>query len=297
MTSRYVFLATLFALVLLAAGCTINYTEPPETTYVEPAPPPPPDQEFYELSDHGEWIDVYPYGLIWRPYVTAAWRPYIYGHWVWSDWGWTWVSYEPFGWAVYHYGFWTYDTVWGWIWIPGLEWEPVRVQWVCYDDYVCWAPMPPPGYVLPDPWLTHSSDVWVVVRADYFTHYDLHRFRVEPSRYKDQYRSGETIYRDPPRPETIERYTRQTVPHVHLQAKEYKSGSWTYKKVVLPESERKIVEKYEPHVKKRAADQEMEERATKEKQAKAKETETKEEKPKQTDRSKTKSKTKKKESG
>jgi hypothetical protein len=296
MTSGRFLLAITFAVPFVAASCTVTYTDPPDAAaYVEP--PPPPDQEFYELNAHGEWLDVYPHGLIWRPYVTATWRPYIYGHWVWSDWGWTWVSYEPFGWAVYHYGFWTYDPVWGWIWIPGMEWEPVRVQWVAYGDYVCWAPAPPPGYVLPDPWLTRSADLWVVVHARHFTHYDLHRFRVKPSSYKDHYPRGDTIMRRPPRMNDIERHTRKTVPHVHLKTKAHESGGRTYKVVQLPEHEQKIVRKYGPHVKKRAADPEWEGRVSKEKQSKSKETPQKDDKSKGKTRSKTKSKSKNKGSG
>lgn len=297
MTSRRFLLATLFVISLFAAaGCTVTYTDPPSTVYVEP-PPPPPDQEFYELNDYGEWVDVYPHGLVWRPYVTTDWRPYTYGHWVWSEWGWTWVSYEPFGWAVYHYGFLKYSPVWGWIWIPGYEWEPVRVLWVEYGDYVCWAPAPPPGYHLPDPWLMHTTEVWVVVRARHFTHYDLHRFRVKPPRYKDRYPSSDTVRREPPRLIAIERQTRKAVPHVDLKVKSYESGTRTYKKVVLPASQEKIVSKYQPQAKKRAADTEREKRATTEYESSTKEKKQKKDKTKGTTPSKTKSKSKNKETG
>jgi len=150
MTPHRFFLATLVAMLFfVTAGCTVNYTEPPRAVYDDPAPPPPPppDQEFYELNEHGEWIDIYPHGLVWRPYVTTDWRPYIYGHWVWSEWGWTWVSYEPFGWAVYHYGYWRYSPAWGWIWIPGYDWAPVLVQWVWFEDYCVASTSPGHGIV------------------------------------------------------------------------------------------------------------------------------------------------------
>jgi hypothetical protein len=243
-------------LLLAVAGCTVKTSTATRTVYVEPPPPPPPpppEVEFYELSQYGEWIDAHPFGMVWRPYVTSDWGPYIYGHWVWSEWGWTWVSYEPFGWAVYHYGYWRYSTVWGWIWVPGSEWEPVRVQWVWYGDYVCWAPLPPPGYYLPDPWLVHTTNVWVVVHARHFTHYDLHRFHVKPPRYKDRYASRVTVYREPPRRSVIEKLTRKTITRVDVKVKNYESGGRTYKKVVLPASEKKIVDQYRPQVKKRAA--------------------------------------------
>jgi len=237
------------------AGCTVNYTDPPQTAYDEP-PLPQPDFEFYELNQYGEWVDVYPHGLVWSPYVTPDWRPYVYGHWVWSEWEWMWISYEPFGWAVYHYGYWDFSPVWGWLWIPGYDWEPVRVRWMYYGDYVCWAPEPPPGYDLPDPWSMHTTDVWVVVHARNFTHYDLHRFRVKPAQYKDRYYRGATVHHESPRLPAIERHTRKTVPHVELRVKNYYSGTRTYKKVVLPESEKKIVKKYKPRVKKQDANRE-----------------------------------------
>jgi len=237
------FLLCLFAL----AGCTTTYTDStPSDEYVEPPPPPPPppEIEFYELAEFGEWIHVHPFGTVWRPYAGSDWRPYIYGHWVWSDWGWTWVSYEPFGWAVYHYGYWHFDTFAGWIWVPEYEWEPVRVQWVEYDDYVCWAPMAPPGYLIPDPWDIHATDVWVVVNARNFTNYDLHRFRVKPASYKDRYRTNAPVHREQPRVKTIEERTRKSIQRVHIDVKDHAAGARTYKKVVLPASEQKRVEQY-----------------------------------------------------
>jgi hypothetical protein len=239
---------------LLLPGCTVKYVDPPsEPAYVAPPPPPPPpDVEFYELRQYGDWIDVHPFGTVWRPRVSHGWRPYVYGHWAWTDWDWTWVSYEPFGWAVYHYGYWHYDRVWGWVWIPGLEWEPVRVQWMYYGDYVCWAPLPPPGYRIPDPWIAHSTDVWVVVHYRNFTNYDLHRFRVEPVHYKYKYKQRMDVYRSPPPVKLIEKHTRRPIQRIQVDTRSYKSGAKTYKRVVLPDSEKRVVERYKPHVKKRA---------------------------------------------
>jgi hypothetical protein len=253
--SRRLFAAVICLLSLLAlAGCTVHYAEPAREVYVEPPPPPPPpDVEFYELTEYGEWIDVHPFGSAWRPYVREGWRPYIYGHWLWTEWGWTWVSYEPFGWAVYHYGYWQFDPYWGWVWIPGYEWEPVRVTWLYYDDYVCWAPLPPPGYHVPDPWAVHTTEVWIVVHARNFTNYDLHRFRVKQARYKDKYRASTRVYRDAPHVRTIEKHTNRSVATVHVDLKDYKSGNRTYKKVVLPQSEKKVVDQYQPRTKKRVA--------------------------------------------
>jgi len=103
---------------------------------------------FYDdLAPYGHWVQSASYGWVWSPRVTRAhWRPYLYGHWAWTDWGWTWVSDEPYGWACYHYGRWVDDSDYGWEWIPGDQWGPSWVSWRASDDYVGWAPLPPGGF-------------------------------------------------------------------------------------------------------------------------------------------------------
>jgi hypothetical protein len=99
---------------------------------------------FNELNEYGEWVPVAGYGRVWRPYADRRWRPFMYGRWVWSTDGWLWDSDEPFGWVAYHYGNWYYDHEWGWVWVPGYDWSPARVDWYVTDYEVGWAPMPPP---------------------------------------------------------------------------------------------------------------------------------------------------------
>ncbi|MCZ2154659.1 MAG: FecR family protein, partial [Bryobacterales bacterium] len=54
----------------------------------------------YDLDAYGAWVNVAPYGYVWRPRVAVGWAPYRYGRWAWADYyGWTWVSYDPWGWA------------------------------------------------------------------------------------------------------------------------------------------------------------------------------------------------------
>jgi len=100
---------------------------------------------FYDdLASYGNWVQRPRYGWVWTPRVAvASWRPYQYGHWVWTDLGWTWVSDEPFGWATYHYGRWYDDPDYGWGWVPGDQWAPAWVDWQAGNDYVGWAPLPP----------------------------------------------------------------------------------------------------------------------------------------------------------
>src|SRR6266545_603329 len=101
---------------------------------------------FYDdLAPYGYWVDRPSYGWSWAPrHVASSWRPYSDGHWALTDAGWTWISDEPFGWATYHYGRWVLDPDYGWLWIPGSEWAPAQVSWRESDDYIGWAPLPPP---------------------------------------------------------------------------------------------------------------------------------------------------------
>jgi len=100
---------------------------------------------FYDaLAPYGEWISIEE-ATVWRPlHVRDGWRPYSMGRWVWTDFGWYWVSAEPFGWAVFHYGRWARDNYYGWIWVPDRTWGPGWVDWRYNDDFIGWAPLPPP---------------------------------------------------------------------------------------------------------------------------------------------------------
>ena len=101
---------------------------------------------FSELNDYGEWVHVRGLGRVWRPDAEEGWRPFMYGHWVYSDDGWVWDSDEPFGWIVCHYGNWYNDEEQGWVWVPGYDWSPARVEWYVTDNEIGWAPMFPPGH-------------------------------------------------------------------------------------------------------------------------------------------------------
>jgi hypothetical protein len=128
----------LAALVVL--GLALAAAAPAPATEWAAAPP------SYEtaLAPHGSWVEVDPWGSVWRPAVVADWRPYLYGHWVWSPYGWTWVSSEPWAWT-FHYGRWAFAPVYGWVWVPGSTWGPAWVDWYWGDGLVGWAPLGPPG--------------------------------------------------------------------------------------------------------------------------------------------------------
>lgn len=107
---------------------------------------------FYDaLAPYGNWIDYGKYGPVWYPTkVSSSWRPYLDGRWTPSRSGWVFETHEPWGWATYHYGNWMPTTDYGWVWSPGSTWYPSTTAWRTSDDYVGWAPIPPPDYV-PEP--------------------------------------------------------------------------------------------------------------------------------------------------
>jgi len=99
------------------------------------------------LAAYGTWVNVGSYRRCWRPAgVAAGWQPYCNGQWVWTDCGWYWESDELWAWACYHYGFWVYDSTYGWVWIPGVDWAPAWVCWRIGDGCIGWAPLCPPGF-------------------------------------------------------------------------------------------------------------------------------------------------------
>ncbi|MDD2902980.1 MAG: hypothetical protein PHU44_11170 [Syntrophales bacterium] len=103
-----------------------------------------------ELSRYGNWVDYGKVGQVWYPNtVTSNWRPFVDGRWVPTGDGWTFETDEPWGWATYHYGNWMPTEEYGWVWAPGATWYPSTVAWRTSDEYVGWAPIPPPDYVPP----------------------------------------------------------------------------------------------------------------------------------------------------
>jgi hypothetical protein len=144
-TLRILFLAVFFLGIPTAAA----YAQPVLGAGLHLGPSGRPTMDiglFYDdLAPYGYWVDRPAYGWAWVPRnVAPAWRPYTDGYWALTDMGWTWISDEPFGWATYHYGNWYLDPAYGWSWIPGDEWAPARVSWRESNDYIGWAPLPPP---------------------------------------------------------------------------------------------------------------------------------------------------------
>lgn len=260
---RRILLLTAVAVIAAAlAGCTY-YDEPDSYTddgyyeddyYYEDDATGTVFDQFEELQFWGQWMDLYPYGEVWRPTVVLGWRPFDNGNWVWSaDVGWTWVSYEPFGWITYHYGYWAYDAVWGWVWIPDDVWSPARVDWVVYDNYIAWAPLPPPGFRIGQPWIVTEVNVWHVVPAGDFTRPDVGRYQVA---YKENYRvkGRSTVKYKSPEPGFVERQSNTVVRSIPLQYEKLGRGEEKLRRVELPPQERERVARYRENIEKRIRD-------------------------------------------
>jgi hypothetical protein len=213
------------------------------------------DYSIDELDSYGEWVELPPYGRVWKPYVTQDWRPFYYGHWDWTAPNWTWISYEPFGWIVYHYGNWYYSGAYGWVWIPGNgPWSPARVEWMSYDDYVCWAPLPPRNVVLPRPWERDQNgiDEWSVVHARDFASDNVGRRSLESSMVRPRDEHVRTIGRFPD-PRMVEKYSGQSVPNVEIRRQPVRVGKQEMQKAEVPPADRQRAEKHKPEVEKHVA--------------------------------------------
>jgi len=241
---------------LIGCGTTGVYQEPAPVTA---GPGHYADYSIDELDSYGQWFELPPYGRVWKPNVTPDWRPFYYGHWDYTAPDWTWISYEPFGWIVYHYGNWYDSGVYGWIWIPGNSpWSPARVEWMSYDDYVCWAPLPPRDVVLPRPWERDQQgiDDWNVVHARDFASDNVGQHRLDSWLIRPRDEHVRTFNRFPDA-RTVERYSGRTVPNVKIARQPVRVGRQQMNKIEMPPVDQQRAEKYkrevEKHVTKTAA--------------------------------------------
>ncbi|HXX64183.1 MAG TPA: DUF6600 domain-containing protein [Bacteroidota bacterium] len=223
---------TMVALLALA-GCGSDETATRERSG---APVQSWDDEFAVLNTYGSWLDVGVYGMVWQPAVAPGWRPYTYGQWVWTDRGWMWQSDEPFGWIVYHYGSWTVLGPTGWVWVPSDDWSPARVRWDNSDQYIAWAPTPPPQAILPGAYTPGYDDYWIAVPAYQFTRGNVGSYRTVPP-VSARSSSGRKEVQRPPDVAKIARVT--NVPIVQLQTDEEKvpSGQRTLMRIKVRPAE------------------------------------------------------------
>jgi hypothetical protein len=173
-------------------------------------------EDFYEpLSPYGRWVSYPGYGMVFVPSATVVgvgFRPYTYGHWEYTEWGWTWVDHHPFGWATGHYGRWFYDSSYGWVWVPGTVWSPAWVTWRTGGGYIGWAPMPPGAYY--GGVYTVYETSWVFVGYSSFGAPYVGSVLIVGPAYRTCYAVtypyqetyvvyGRTVYRGPPRDQVV----------------------------------------------------------------------------------------------
>jgi hypothetical protein len=227
--SKRVLLLLVFAAaaIFLISGCaSMNGAYPPGTLVVD---------SMQSLDSYGDWVMSARFGRAWRPYAVQSWRPYRYGRWVSTEYGWTWVSYEPYGWITYHYGYWYYDQYYGWIWIPGQQWSPANVEWLHFDNYIGWAPMPPPGIIIGDPWSVNFGFYWN------FT--DIHHFAGDRvyDHILPRVQKQKTVVRQAPDVDYVQKMGRVRVEKI--PAKPNMEQIQKLQRMKLPPSENKTVER------------------------------------------------------
>ncbi len=179
---------------------------------------------FDKLAPFGEWIWTPEYGWVWRPTgVAADWRPYTYGHWVYTEFGWTWASSFEWGWAPFHYGSWAYLDHIGWVWVPGRVWAPARVIWRYSGPHVGWAPILA-GYDFWFGWAYYPVyySHWTFISWHNFCDRHPHHHYVNRGRVKDVFRhsyyprrcrdsAGRGCHRGPSR-KAVQRVTHTRIP-------------------------------------------------------------------------------------
>jgi hypothetical protein len=188
---------------------------------------------------------------VWRPIVVSTWQPFLYGHWIWTQYGWMWVSYDPWGWATAHYGYWVIDFTYGWVWIPDYTWSPCRCDWIIYDDYICWSPVPPPGVRFKDPWEKDGTQ-WVAVPAGKFKEPGIGNYRTTP-KFKSGY-SDRTLRRSAPDEHDIERIGWKEIPVVEVRLDRSVVGEREFARVQLPPDQQSIVDEQRVKMKEAAGE-------------------------------------------
>ena len=230
-----VFLIIAFSF-LLVSGC--SYTEN-QNAMNESAPN---GYNLNDLNNYGEWLHITQYGDVWRPYVVSDWMPFENGHWIYGDGDWSWISYEPFGWIVYHYGFWYNDAAYGWVWIPSdNSWSPARIKWIEYDDYIGWAPLPPPGVVYSEPWVTRASHYWEVIRKKDFDQEDVGNYRVK-NPIRNMINGNGFSYTSPAK-NIIETSTGRNIEQIKLRREDVTIHKKEFTRIILPPAEVEKVER------------------------------------------------------
>ena len=126
--------------------------------------------------------------FVWKPSVELAvtpptvsvpvYVPYTNGQWINTDAGWYFKARTPVEETVSHYGRWVNTPAAGWLWVPGRVWAPAWVDWKQNDNYVSWAPLPPPANlvkgVLSVPQIAENN--YVTINRKFFLEPDVYKY-------------------------------------------------------------------------------------------------------------------------
>jgi hypothetical protein len=114
---------------------------------------------------------------------------------------------------------------------------------VVYDNYVSWAPLPPPGVRLADPWSRSRVNVWITVHADRFDEPNVTRYRVKPKYKSSQYMTRVATHQAPD-VQTVARFKGRAVPKVNVELEREQTGDRQFERARLPREQERVVERY-----------------------------------------------------
>ena len=100
----------------------------------------------------------------------------------------------------------------GWVWVPGNDWSPARVNWYTENDYIGWAPMAPPQASYPGAYQSGYENYWTVVPAPQFTRLNVGAYRTTPPRQPPPSASRAKAVERPPDIITIQGATHELIP-------------------------------------------------------------------------------------
>ncbi len=101
-----------------------------------------------------------------------------------------------------------------------------------YDDFVCWAPLPPSRVAWGNPWERNSARVWNIVEINNFTQENISRYKVHDDRHDRIKRI--TVTRRAPDVRMIERRINQPIPVARIGIEKNKNATGQFRRLVLP---------------------------------------------------------------
>jgi len=108
---------------------------------------------------------------------------------------------------------------------------------------VCWAPIPPPGCHIVDPWFAHADVYWVVVRSDHFTANDVGRYKERTLRPSPGV--SVDVARRAPERGVIEKRTGKTIREINVDVRKISTEGRALQRPKLPPDQERAVDRYQ----------------------------------------------------